>query len=155
MIDPNTVRDVEVLPFRVGGIERHPALPILGIGVGMEDLGTGIALFAAIEEAAPGTGDRIKAVAVAEWCIGIGGGDLLLMLQARPANSLRKAGVDLDANGADMRVQAVDDYAVLLILIEPQIQKSPRHAAALRGAVHQGIFNGALQRVRHPGTAIA
>src|SRR5260370_18021835 len=103
-------------PFRVGRIERHPALPILRVGIGVEYLGAGIALAAAVEEAAPGAGDRIKAVAIGERRIGIRRRDLFLVLQAGPANELRETRVDLDADRADMGIQDINDLAMLLIL---------------------------------------
>ena len=82
-----------------------------------------MALPAAVEKPTSCLRNRIETVAVAERCIGIGSNDLLLMLQPGPANWLGKARVDLDTDRADMRVQAINHLAVLLIFIEPQIQK--------------------------------
>ena len=103
MKDPDIVGNIEIVLAGFGRIERHPPLPIFDVAVRVDDLGAGVALAATVEEPAIDAGYRIEAIAIADWSVGVGGAQLLLMLQSRPMAGSGEARVDLDADGADMR----------------------------------------------------
>jgi hypothetical protein len=77
------------------------------------------------------------------------------MLQARPADRLGKALVDVVSDRADMRIEPVGNLPALFVLVEAEIEKGSRQTAVLRGAVHQRVLNRALQRVGQAGLAVA
>src|SRR5579864_4225522 len=101
MVDAHVIGNNEVVPPAVGGVERHSPLPIFGIGIGMEDLGASAAGGAAVEQAAPGAGNRVAAVAVGERRVGVSGAELFLVLQARAADRLGEALIDVVADRTD------------------------------------------------------
>ena len=157
MVDAHVVGQREVgFAFRVGGVERVAALPVLGRGDRVQDLRAGGARAAALEQAV-----LAQAARIAQLLVGEGEGGVRVaeeaVAHAVGAVGLREAVVEEQARRGNVRIDAVEHDAQVLGLVEAVVdhvaQGSGRSARCRARAALTSGWRGA-ERVGRAGLVL-
>ena len=150
MIDADVFGNLQVLVgVRICRRERHTGLPILGAADRVENLRTGVAAPAAIEQ--PSVDVREAVVRVSPGRRRFLSGELLLgVLRAREARGLREADVQRDPVAGDVRVEPVEHPLAVLILVEAEFHERAQEAPALGDSETDGAVDRPGQRIGRP-----
>src|SRR5437867_3285851 len=146
-IGPGVRRDRQIARSqRIGGVERHRRLPVLGVSVGVEDLRASVRAAAAIELTCgnPRNGVMAHAPSLRRF----GTDELLLgVLRSGQPGGLRETEVEGASVGGLMRYCTFEDPVPVLILVEAKLDERANPATALRRAVDDGVLDRVAQRI--------